>query len=132
MSSQENSIPSPEAPASLNPEVCVFRHVALIQVPMPWRLALLHFGIALFDWSLEAFGIAIEEPDSLTVTARRVEAIADDLRTAGNQLAALGLEPEGSQVGRAELKLCDAAGLVATSVLEIASKLRKAAAEARQ
>jgi len=110
-----------------SPDVCVFRHVALLHVPEPCRGPLRHLGNLLFDWSMETFGIANEEPDSEAITARRMRAIGDDLETAGEQLAALGIEAEGCEITRAEMALCDRAGHLAPSVLHLARKLREAA-----
>jgi len=128
--SQKTPASQEDTPASLDPDVCVFRHVALLHVPQPCRAPLRHLGNLLFDWSMETFGIADEEPDTEAITARRMEAIAEDLKTAGDQLAALGLEHEGFEIGRVELALCDAAGKLAPPVLDLSAKLRKAAERA--
>jgi len=111
----------------ISPDVCVFRHVALLHVPEPCRRPLRHLGNLLFDWSMETFGIADEEPDTEAITARRLQAIGEDLETAGHQLAALSLEPEGSEVGRAEQTMCDQAGRLAPSVLHLARTVRAVA-----
>lgn len=60
------------------------------------------------------------------ITARRLGAIGQDLEVAGNQLAALGLEPAGSGMGRIEEGMCDLAAELAPAVLDLAAKLRKA------
>jgi len=126
MRSSTEFIPDPLDPDSidLSPDVCVFRHVALLQVPEPSRQPLRHLGNLLFDWSMETFGIANEEPDTEAITARRLQAIGEDLETAGRQLAALSLEPEGSEVGRVEQTMCDRAGDLAPSVLRLARSVR--------
>lgn len=131
MSRSKDCISSPESPApfnsaSVNPDVCVFRHIALLHVPVGWRAWMLHFGHALFYWSMETFGIANEEQDTQAITARRLVAIGQDLEVAGNQLASLGEEPDGSEMGRIEEGMCDLAGELAPSVLDLAAKLRKA------
>jgi len=62
----EPTEPDPLDPDSIDfsPDVCVFRHVALLHVPEPCRGPLRHLGNLLFDWSMETFGIANEEPDT--------------------------------------------------------------------
>ena len=131
MRSSTEFIPDPLDPGcidpdtiDLSPDVCVFRHVALLHVPEPCRQPLRYLGNLLFDWSMETFGIANEEPDTEAITARRLQAIGEDLETAGHQLAALSLEPEGSEVGRAEQTMCDQAGHLAPSVLQLARQVR--------
>jgi len=133
MSDAKKCISPPESPASTpsvlgpidrDPDVCVFRHVALLHVPKPCREPLRHLGNLLFDWSMETFGIADEEPDTEAITARRMEAIGEDLATAGNQLRALGEEAGATEMGRVELDLCAQAARLGPSVLELARSLR--------
>lgn len=120
---------APRDPAPREPDVCAFRHLALLHVPRPCRRPLRHLGNLFFDWSMETFGIAPEEEDSEGITLRRMEALGEDLQTAGEQLAALGREPEGSEMGRVERELCEQAGRLAPTVLRLAAELRSAAAE---
>lgn len=130
MSSQEQCNPPPDSTAPLDPRVSMFQQIALLQVPQPCRGPLHHLGTLLFNWSLETFGIANEESSSQAITARRLEALTEDLRSIGRQLNAIGHEPESSQVDRAELALCDAAGLLAPTVFQVAKKLERVVSRA--
>lgn len=107
-------------------DVSMFSYVGLVNLPKEWRLPLLILGRSLFDISLEVFGVAPEEPDSLGSTVKQVLAVADDLRVCACLLAELGGEPGKTEMSQAEVGLCHFAGRLAPSVQVVSEDLRVA------
>lgn len=116
MSDQTESIP-------VDPHTCFFTRTALLALPPAWRIPMIHVGEALYEIGLEKFGIVPESSDSLECTCHRVIAFAGDLRIVGDHLAAMGQEPDGSELGDTERRLCRLAGRFAPQVREISKAL---------
>lgn len=129
MSSSRKSTP-PESEAIRNPDVSAFREIALLHLPPEWRDPLRQLGIWLFAWSLERWGIACEEPDTLAISARRTGALAADLRSIREQLESLSDEAGDTHMEEAEYRLLRRAGKVAERLEPIESKLVEIAGDA--
>lgn len=128
MSEPEKSTPtdSPAPTEPFDPEVSIFREVALLHLPSEWRPALRQLGVWLFDWSLERWGIANEAPDTLSQTGARMKAIAADLKSAREMLWGLASEAGQTEMTEAELRLCRVAGKLAPKAGEVARDLIRA------
>jgi len=129
MSSQKKSTP-PESEGIRNPDVSVFREIALLHLPAPWRPALRQLGVWLFDWSMERWGIASEERDILAISARRTEALAADLQSIREQLESLSDESGETEMEEAEYVLLRRAGEVAEKLEPVEAELVAIAGEA--
>ena len=121
----ESSSGTPSNPSGAAPvvEVCFFRYASLLHIPEHWRGAFRNLGETIHDVTLEIWGLAPEAPDSLTTTLKRLQALADDLFTTGEQLEELAAEPEGAHLVPAEVRLCRLAGRLARQVKELARQL---------
>lgn len=126
MSERPKSTPSHR----VSPEVPVFREIALLHLPQPWREPVRQLGVWLFDWTMERWGIASEEPDTLAISARRAGALAVDLRSIREQFESLSDEAGDSEMGEAEYRLLRRAGKVAEKLAPVESKLVEIAGEA--
>jgi len=120
MSDRSQSIPAPI------PQVCFFRHSALVNLPGSWRISLTQLGIALFDLCLELYGQAPETRSSLETTRAVLLAIALDLRTAHEQLEEVAVAVQLSELQPEESRLCRAAGSLAPQVRELSEALLRA------
>jgi len=116
MSDRSQSIP-------INPHTCLFTRTGLLTLPPEWRLPMVHIGEALYQIGLEVFGITPEAESSLESTGRRLIAFAVDLESLSDELAATGIEPEATQMGDRERRLCKLAGRFAPQVREISRTL---------
>jgi len=114
----------------VSPEVSVFREIALLHLPQPWRESVRQLGVWLFDMSMERWGIASEEPDTLATSARRTGALATDLRSIREQLESLSDEAGDSEMAEAEYRLLRRAGKVAEKLEPVESKLVEIAGDA--
>lgn len=124
MSEQGKSTPEYPEP-KLSPIVSFFRHIALLNVPPKWRVALQHLGIALFNWTMEVHGIASEQPDTERITDVRLNALASDLEVVAEILGSIGLEPGQSEMSEREMRMCRLGGELARPVYDVARRLRK-------
>lgn len=100
-----------------------FTRTALLTLPPGWRIPMIHVREALYEIGLEKFGITPEASSSLECTCHQLIAFAGDLRVAADQFAAMGQEPDGSEMGDAERRLCRLAGRFSPQVREISKAL---------
>ena len=115
-----------EKSTAVSPNTCYFTRTALLTLPPEWRIPMVHIGEALYEIGLEKFGLALESSDSLECTAHQLIAFSNDLRILADQLAAMGQEPDSSDMSDTERDLCKLAGRFAPQVREISQALMDA------
>lgn len=106
----------------VSPDVSAIREIALLHLPPPWRDPARQFGVYFFDWTLERFGIATEEPDMLAISA--------DLRSIREQLESLSGEAGDTHMEEPEYRLLRLAGGIAEDLEPIESRLVEIAGDA--
>jgi hypothetical protein len=86
-----------EKSTPVDPYTCFFTRTALLTLPPAWRIPMLHVG--------------------------QLTALGADLRLMGQQLAALGREPESSQMAASERRMCELCEVLAPQVDEASRAL---------